>query len=205
VIGVSAGARPVKGTVKVKFPPGTSAAKAKRLGLTGAQSSFVKLDEAKQIPMGSTLDTTKGTVRLLTASKPTKQTGGSPFSGASFNGGTFNLRQKGSKGVTELTMKGGGLSACNRKLPKGGAPKATVARKRGRRLFGSGRGRFRTRGRNSSATVRGTQYLVKDSCKGTLTQVMAGSVVVRDFQRKRTVTVKKGHKYLAKAPKRKRR
>jgi hypothetical protein len=152
--------------------------------------------------MGSTLDTTKGTARLLTASSPTEQTGGSPFSGFSFNGGTFSMGQKGTKGVTELSMHGGNLNACGTKLPKGGARKVVAARKHSRKLFGSGRGRFRTRGRNSSATVRGTEYLVKDTCSGTTTQVMAGSVLVRDFARKRTITVKKGHKYLAKAPKR---
>jgi hypothetical protein len=206
--GETANARPEKGTVRVKLPPGANGATARRaakhLGvpLSAAQGSFTKLTENTPIPMGSTLDTTKGTVRLLTASKATKQTGGSPFSGFSFNGATFTLRQKGSKGVTELTMKGGELDACHNGLPSGGARKLTAARKRGRKLFGSGRGRFRTRGRNSSASVRGTKYLVKDTCKGTLTRVMSGSVVVRDFTRKRSVTVKKGHKYLAKPPKR---
>ena len=84
VIGVSADVRPVKGTVKVKLPPGFSAGKAKRLGLTGAASGFVKLTGATQIPMGSTLDTTKGTVNLLSsASKDPVQT---KFQSGDFNG-----------------------------------------------------------------------------------------------------------------------
>jgi ferric-dicitrate binding protein FerR (iron transport regulator) len=59
------------------------------------------------------------------------------------------------------------------------------------------KGRFRTRGRHSTATVRGTKYLVKDDCNGTLTLVKEGRVVVRDFRRHRTVIVKTGHRYLA--------
>jgi ferric-dicitrate binding protein FerR (iron transport regulator) len=60
------------------------------------------------------------------------------------------------------------------------------------------KGRFRTRGRHSTATVRGTQYLVKDTCGGTLTSVLKGSVVVRDLVKKRNRVVKAGQKYLAK-------
>jgi hypothetical protein len=195
VIGVSAGARPVKGTVKVKFPPGTSAAKAKRLGLTGAQSSFVKLDEATQIPMGSTLDTTKGTVNLLSAA--TKSSSQDKFQAGNFNGGQFKLTQTKKNPLTQLTMSGGKLSACPQRVPKGGS----TARKRSRRLFSNVKGRFRTRGRNSSATVRGTQYTMTDTCKGTLTSVKQGSVVVRDFRLKKNKIVKGGHRYFARAPK----
>ena len=64
-------------------------------------------------------------------------------------------------------------------------------------------GHFRTRARNSSATVRGTEFLVKDSCSGTLTTVKRGTVIVRDFTLKKNVTVKAHHKYLARPPKRK--
>jgi ferric-dicitrate binding protein FerR (iron transport regulator) len=66
------------------------------------------------------------------------------------------------------------------------------------------RGRFRTRGRNSTATVRGTRYLVKDSCSGTLTLVRKGSVVVRDLVKHKQRVVRAGHRYLAR-PKLKRR
>jgi hypothetical protein len=45
--------------------------------------------------------------------------------------------------------------------------------------------------------VRGTKYLVKDSCKGTMTIVTEGRVVVRDFRKHRTVIVRAGHRYLA--------
>jgi hypothetical protein len=209
VLGESANARPLKGTVKIKLPAGgataVNRAAAKRLGvpLSQAQSGFTKLTENTQIPLGSTLDTSKGTVRILAASLGTKQTGRTLFSSGSFRGGQFVLRQRGRKGLSEMTMRGGGLNSCNSRLPKGGARKEAVssARKRGRKLFGNARGRFRTRGRNSSATVRGTQWLQRDTCKGTLTKVTSGSVLVRDFTKRRNKVVKKGQRYLARSPK----
>jgi ferric-dicitrate binding protein FerR (iron transport regulator) len=66
-----------------------------------------------------------------------------------------------------------------------------------RRLFGRAHGRFRTRGRNSTATVRGTQWSVADRCDGTLTTVKQGTVRVRDLRLKRTLTLRSGQSYLA--------
>jgi hypothetical protein len=62
---------------------------------------------------------------------------------------------------------------------------------------GDGTGRFRTAGKFASATVRGTKWLVEDTCAGTLTRVARGVVTVRDTVRRRTVTVRKGKRYLA--------
>ena len=70
------------------------------------------------------------------------------------------------------------------------------------KLWGNGEGKFRTTGRYSSATVRGTIWLTQDQCNGTLTRVRRGVVSVRDFKRKKTVNVKAGHSYLARAVKR---
>ena len=48
--------------------------------------------------------------------------------------------------------------------------------------------------------MRGTTWLVEDRCDGsTLTRVAAGTVTVRDFGRRKNVTVKKGKRYVAKA------
>jgi len=59
------------------------------------------------------------------------------------------------------------------------------------------KGHFSVRGRNSAATVRGTRFTMTDSCTGTRTQVRTGTVRVRDFWLRKTVTVKAGHSYLA--------
>jgi hypothetical protein len=191
VIGRTVNAVPVKGKVLVKLPRGKGA-KAQ-----GAAAGFVPLASiGRQVPVGSTLDTTKGTVLLTSA----RNTTGATQAGR-FNGGVFTLTQTRKNPLTTVSMTGAKLSACSR-LPRGGAPKATAAAKRKRRtLFGNVKGRFRTRGRNSTATVRGTQWRVTDTCKGTLTTVKTGSVTVRDFRLRKNKVVKAGHSYFARAPK----
>ena len=69
-----------------------------------------------------------------------------------------------------------------------------------RRLWGDGKGKFRTKGSYSSATVRGTKWLVSDSCAGTLTRVVRGVVSVRDIPKRKTVRVRAGKRYLARPP-----
>jgi hypothetical protein len=193
VIGQTAGARPVSGTVTIKLPKGTSLGKAKSLGLQGAALHFVPLTAATRIPVGSTLDTSKGTVELFTA---TSQFTGlnNKFQTGDFNGGQFTLGQTRKNPLTTLTMGGGNLKACHIGIPRGGA-----AASKGRRLFGSAHGSFRTRGRNSSATVRGTEWTMADTCAGTLTTVKSGTVLVRDFRLRKNKVVKAGHKYLARS------
>ena len=50
-----------------------------------------------------------------------------------------------------------------------------------RKLWGDGRGRFRTRGRYGAATVRGTKWLTQDRCDGTRVRVVRGKVGVQDL------------------------
>ena len=54
-------------------------------------------------------------------------------------------------------------------------------------------------GRYSAATVRGTDWTVTDRCDGTLTTVRRGTVVVRDFRLRRTILLRAGKSYLARA------
>jgi hypothetical protein len=157
-----------------------------------AHGKFVQLTEATQIPVGSTLDTTHGVVKLTSA---TNRLGGTQT--GDFNGGTFRLSQTTKNPLTQLSMQGGGLSSCKTRVPSGGS----AARVRRRKLFGNAHGHFSSRGRNSSATVRGTKWTMTDTCAGTLTVVQRGTVIVRDFTLRKNKTVKAGHRYFAKAPK----
>ena len=68
-----------------------------------------------------------------------------------------------------------------------------------RRLWGKGKGRFRTRGRYSSGTVRGTNWITTDFCDGTDTRVVAGIVRVYDLVAKKWVLLEAGQSYFAKA------
>ena len=90
-------------------------------------------------------------------------------------------------------LKGARAAAVDAKKKKKG-PKAVLGK-----LWGNGKGKFRTDGKYSSATVRGTIWLVQDECDGTLTRVKRGTVQVRDIKRRKTITVKAGHTYLARA------
>ena len=103
------------------------------------------------------------------------------------------------EGITELRLHGGNFKrACTppkRRLSTHAPPRKT----RVRSLWGNASGSFRTRGRHSAATVRGTVWYTADRCDGTLTRVREGSVLVNDFRRKRTVIVRAGKTYLAKA------
>jgi hypothetical protein len=112
---------------------------------------------------------------------------------ADFYDGLFRVGQtKGSKPITELTLV--------EKLTCSAKKASTATKKvRKRRLWGDGKGRFRTKGKHSAATVVGTKWLVEDTCTTTLTKVARGIVSVRDFVRKKTVKVKAGHKYVARA------
>ena len=67
-----------------------------------------------------------------------------------------------------------------------------------RRLWSKGKGVFRTQARFSSASVQGTFWLTDDRCDGTWTSVKQGVVAVRDFAKKKTVTLRAGQSYLAK-------
>ena len=89
------------------------------------------------------------------------------------------------------------LTSVHEVIPWSGYSAYTAAKRKKRRLWGNGKGRFRTKGSFSSATVRGTKWLTEDRCNGTLTRVTKGTVTVRDFARKRTVIVRAGQRYLA--------
>ena len=179
MIGETASAAVDKGVVRIKLPGG---------------KGFVALTDVKSIPLGATIDTTKGQVELTMAADSAGKTQVGHISQ-----GQFILRQSPRSALTTLQLSGGGLSTCKTKLPHGGAPKQASAARRSRRLFASVKGRFRTRGRNSSATVRGTKWLQKDTCSGTLTKVTQGAVMVRDFRLRKNKLIKAGHSYFARS------
>jgi hypothetical protein len=120
-----------------------------------------RLKKATAVPVGSTVDTSKGKVKL-TSARNSKSTQSGVFSQ-----GAFVVTQQ-RDGLTDLRLTGGDLGACAAAAAKG-KPLVGAASKR-RRLFGRAHGRFRTRGRNSSATIRGTEWLTEDRCEGTVTE-----------------------------------
>jgi hypothetical protein len=122
----------------------------------------LKRGKAIAIPVGSTVDASSGHVKLTSARKA-----GGTQSGE-FSQGAFVVSQAKGDDLTDLELTGGSFGACtaNRMFGK----PLTAAANRRRRLFGRAHGHFRTRGRNSSATVRGTEWITEDRCTGTVTK-----------------------------------
>ncbi len=195
-------ARVVSGKVFIKYPPGTGP----RAAITPPKG-FVPLEGAANVPMGAQLDTRAGRVAVTSAA----DTAASKAQTADFYDGIFQVKQSTPKTkpkkpkalITDLVLKGEPpRSEC---APiKAASAAATKKKKRGAKsvlggLWGNGKGKFRTDGKYSSATVRGTIWLTQDRCDGTLTRVKRGIVSVRDFKRRKTVSVKAGHSYLARA------
>jgi hypothetical protein len=168
---------------------------------------FRPLQGRETVPIGATIDATAGAIKITVAA----DTAGAVLQSGIFWEGAFQIKQVRERGrrarrraregralalTTELVLKGGSARACG--------ARASVAlqsgkRRKLRRLWGDAKGRFRTRGRYGAATVRGTVWLTKDRCDGTLTRVVEGKVAVEDFGRDRTVIVRAGESYLAKA------
>jgi hypothetical protein len=150
---------------------------------------FVPLDPSKPIPLGSTIDATKGAIVIFAVLKK-----GGKVEQARFFDGIFKITQ--TQTTTDLTLNEA-LAKCSSKASAAAAKKKPKSRK----LWGEGSGSFRTRGQYSAATVRGTKWLVQDSCSGTLTRVSKGVVAVRDNVKRKTIVLRAGKSYLAR-PKR---
>jgi hypothetical protein len=186
-LGESVATEPAAGVVLVKRP-GTDV--------------FVPLADDAAVPVGSTVDATRGLVEVRTES----DRAGAEQS-AVVSGGVFTILQNRSAApITELVLEDGDFSDCPRPGRAAARPRAAIARTAGSRrrsgsvvrgLWAAGKGRFRTRGRNSAATVRGTRWATVDRCGTTTTRVYEGVVDVEDLTTGRTHTLRTGEKHVA--------
>jgi len=172
---------------------------------------FVPLTELSQIPANTLINALHGTLKLTTAggssgpahdaaAKGKKRKKVKTQSG-NFGGAVFKISQS-HNGLATLSLVDGavkgapGYGTC--KAHKAGDVTATAARSRTLQLLrASAHGKFRTRGRYSAATVRGTTWTVADRCDGTLTRDITDSVAVTDFVRHKTIVLHAGQSYLA--------
>jgi hypothetical protein len=163
---------PLTGNVKIKTPD---------------VDRFRPLTDGETIPVGSLVDTSEGKVRLASVNATAEE------QWASFSEGTFRVGQKLGSGLVTLKLRG-------RLNCSGSEGASSSASRSGRRLWGSGKGNFRTTGSNGSATVRGTIWFTEDRCDGTFFKVNRGTVAVRDFRRHKTISVSAGESYFAQRP-----
>jgi hypothetical protein len=189
VLGRSVNAKPVSGQVFI---------------LVG--TTLVPLTEGQKLPSGAVIDARNGSLQLTTAAA----TGHKPQTGV-FGGAIFKVTQTragASRGLTTLSLLEGALAGApsyatckTHRAPDGSA--AALSTKTLQLLHANASGKFRTSGRYSAATVRGTKWTIADRCDGTLTKDIVHSVVVTDFVRHRTVVLHAGQSYLARASRRK--
>jgi Calx-beta domain len=197
IAGQSGNGTATSGTILIKLP-GTDV--------------FVPLTGPVQLPIGTIVDATRGTLSLQMSDGA-----GGTYTGE-FSAGIFKILEQ-TRGVvrrlagssakkpkrkktvtvlfTTLQLEGGDFGVCAPRRLAGSAqekpkPKAV------RRLWGNSKGKFRTKGRHSAATVRGTRWLTSDRCDGTLTYVaQGGPVSVLDFRLGRTIELRQGQTYVA--------
>jgi FHA domain len=171
---------PVSGRVFVRPPGG---------------ASFALLTAPREIPVGSQLDATRGSLVV----KARTAAGG--FVGGVFDGGLFQILQSQILGgLVDLKVQGASTAGC----PATNASQATQQKLGGRvlgLLHANVNGSFRTEGKFSAATVRGTEWTTAEQCDGTLTRVQRGVVDVKDFRTGRTTVVPAGQTYLARSHK----
>ncbi len=182
---------------------------------------YVPIGSLTEIPLGSIIDARKGRARITAeVDAKTGRTQTSLFYDWFFR----VLQTKGAKPITEARLVKGSFRNCLAPRPRAASSPvsaiATVAaaalelraqsaatrkksKRKVRQLWGHGNGSFRTGGKRSAATVRGTWWLVQDRCDATLTRVKVGRVDVRDFRLRKTIRLRaktKRQSYLAKAP-----
>ena len=164
-----------------------------------APAGFTPVKGAVVIPVDSTVHAVNGRLSLTSVATASAAGRTQKTQRAEFYDGIFQIRQaRALRPFTDIAVRSENFKqVCGAKAK--GASAIGARSRRVSRLWGNGRGRFRTVGRNSAATVRGTIWLTEERCEGTLTRVTRGVVSVRDLRAKRTVVVRAGRSYLARA------
>ncbi len=174
----------LSGTVTVTPRPG-----AARRKVTGATSAL----------LGARIDTTRGRVRLTSAVDLGRRKESSVFYEGVFTPTQTRIKRRGGSArrlVTTLKLVGGNFAKSCGKTAGATTARAAKKRKPVRRLWGNGKGNYRTQGRVASAEVRATIWLTEDGCEGTTVTVRRGVVDVRDRKRGRTFKVPAGKSVL---------
>jgi hypothetical protein len=198
------------GAGAAQLPPGFVPLKGSRRTRvdTPQEAGYVPLQGVATLPVGSTVDARKGRVAVTAATRYARP--GSNRATATktgrFAAAIFMIRQArrragqsaAERPPTDLVMRTppgrGRACASAANLPDKGIVRALSGS-----VAGPAKGIFRAVGAASVTTVRRGTWITQDKCNGTLTEVGRGQALVRDIARKRTVTVRPGAAYLARA------
>ena len=154
--------------------------------------NFVPVESLREVPFGSIVKA-KGVATIVS------EQGDGTDDTANFWGGTFKALQSGdvnSYFVAKLKSKLHCDSDAQAQSAKASSLLAVAAGRR--RLWGSGHGKFRSRGRGGAATLRGTTWWWRDRCNGTQFGVTDGTGIdVRDPGHKGLIFLQPGDTYFA--------
>jgi hypothetical protein len=184
--GISFLVQPAAGTVTIK-PPGAG--------------SFTTLDGLQKIPVNSVIDTRGGTVQLTAATGNLGDT--TEDNSVNFRDGLIRIEQPGATNASTAArlvekLRCGKRKRGKAKATKSSGPVARTSRKSRRRVWGSGRGNYKTGGSGGTGSVRGTTWLTKDTCRGTFFKVTDGiGISVFDFDLGQTFDLGPGQSYFA--------
>jgi len=171
VLGQQAEIAPLTGTILIK-PPGSK--------------RYIQVKTIMPLRYGATVHATGGHVQVI-AAKP-----GNTFESGQFYDGGFNLTQ-GMDGTVQAALTGAPAGCAH-------VHGARDARAKTFKLWGHVKGTYKTRGRYGSASVQGTIWLTENRCDGTFFHVVEGVLKIQNFTLHKTITLKAGHSYLARAP-----
>jgi hypothetical protein len=195
---------PISGRVFVKLPlTGPPAAADGARARLAAASGFVPLTAPRQLPKGTEVDARHGTLQLVAATAVARRTQAVTLGGAVFS--IKQMKTGPDTGLTTLSLVEGAFAggpsyaACRRGAGDGASARSAAASPKVLQTLRARdrHGRFRTRGRFSAATVRGTAWTTTDRCDGTLTTVQSGTVSVRDTRTGATTILHAGQSHLA--------
>ncbi|HWH12832.1 MAG TPA: Ig-like domain-containing protein [Solirubrobacteraceae bacterium] len=215
VLGKTVNLEAISGKVYVKLPGGTRSterATAAASTAPGKGIGFIPIEDARQVPVGTIVDTRAGTAMIASATSVKNKL----YTGSFFAGLFKILQNRRQKGLTSLDImntrprtaalcttlgKSAVVAAANPSARAAARrPKRTLSKKILGLLSSKDTGVFTVRGNYAAATVRGTQFTVTDRCDGTLTRVTRGIVSVSNLRTRRTVTLHAGQSYLAPGP-----
>jgi hypothetical protein len=203
VAGEQAAVERVSGEVFVKLPgagvprPAGAAAGSPldaAARLAAVEIGFVPLKGVAVLPVGSTVDTRAGSVRVTSAADASRRTQALVLAASIARLEQARATRRQRRPYTELVM-----------LPEPRSARPCLGARTSRKLIATlraqGDGRFRVRARAGVATVTGAaQWTVLDRCDGSVVQVARGRARVLDRSRGRTVTVRAGRRYVAHGP-----
>jgi IPT/TIG domain/FG-GAP repeat len=194
----------VLGTTTMALPPPQLDASANVTSFSGTvlvklpgSSTFVALSSISQIPFGTIIDATHGSVTITTIlPNGTTQT-------VTLYSGEFMLTQQ-RNGTVLITLEGGNFSVCPTAKERSHLARTSSTHESGshvvRKLWANGHGKYTTKGNYASGAVQGTVWLTEDLCDGTSIAVTRDSVLVTNLINHKHFLIKAGHHYLAKAP-----